>query len=188
MLEAIKDCSACRLCDNQRPLVDETCNPKVFWVGLSAKKIKSADERPLSSITNSGRVIACVEEQVAEVSMYKTNLVKCLPLDERGKLRYPNKDEIRKCISNLDLEIALLSPSIVVLLGNKVIEAVGQYYEIPFDVWTDFDFKPKLHNNMYFVPVQHPSYVYVYKRRMLDDYIAALEAVIRRLTKKEESG
>ena len=178
MIEAIKCCTSCALCTNQKPLLDEVRNCKVFWVGLSAKKSTHDNERPLSSTTNSGKIIAQVEERCTGIPMYKTNIVKCLPLDNRYKLRYPSKSEIEVCISNLDSEISALSPSIVFLLGSKVTEAVGRYFQIEFESWIDFYYKPKLYKGIYFVSIQHPSYIHVYKRKRLNDYIYALERII----------
>ena len=54
------------------------------------------------------------------MSTYKTNLVKCLPLTEQQKLRYPSKKEMDKCFDNLVSEINAMSPKIVFLLGEKV--------------------------------------------------------------------
>jgi len=78
------------------PLLDEykdECD--VMWVGLSAKKIKEKKySYPLASDTNSGKVILEIEKMLPNISFYKTNLVKCLPLNEKGKIRYPNNHEI----------------------------------------------------------------------------------------------
>ena len=94
MLESIIKCKKCRLCQHQAPLLDDIKTCQIFWVGLSAKKVTSDDEKPLSSSTNFGSVLCNVEERCKGVGMYRTNLVKCLPLDEYGKLRYPNKNNI----------------------------------------------------------------------------------------------
>ncbi len=185
LIEAIKNCAKCALCTNQKPLLDKVCKGKVFWVGLSAKKIKYENESPLSSTTNSGKIISQVEERCAGISMYKTNIVKCLPLDDRGKLRYPNKFEINLCISNIDCEITALSPSIVFLLGSLVTEAVGRYFQIEFDSWIDFYYKPKQCKGIYFVPIQHPSYIHVYKRKSMYDYMCGLESIIRQYVEND---
>ncbi len=179
MFEAIKNCAKCALCVNQRPLLDEVFNCKVFWVGLSAKKTKYDNEKPLSSTTNSGKIIAQIEERCAGIQMYKTNIVKCLPLDGKGKLRYPSRYETDLCISNLDSEISALSPTVVFLLGGKVTEAVGRYFQIELESWIDFYYKPKQCKGIYFIPIQHPSYIHVYKRKRIDDYICGIERIIR---------
>ena len=56
MLEDIRMCSKCGLCNNQRPLLDSERTCQVFWVGLSAKKITSEEETPLSEQTNTGKL------------------------------------------------------------------------------------------------------------------------------------
>ena len=85
MIEQIRRCQKCGLCFNQKPLLDVEKECQVFWVGLSAKKKKSNKEIPLSPETNTGMVIQRIEEVCGEVTTYKTNLVKCLPLTEEQK-------------------------------------------------------------------------------------------------------
>lgn len=104
MIEQIRKCQKCGLCKNQKPLLDiENIekNCQVFWVGLSAKKISSDTKSPLSPETNTGMVIHKIEEMYEDVSTYKTNLVKCLPLTNQKKIRYPNQKEIDSCLENL---------------------------------------------------------------------------------------
>ncbi|MBE5704597.1 uracil-DNA glycosylase family protein [Blautia luti] len=64
-------------------------------------------------------LIQKIEELCGEVITYKTNLVKCLPLTEEQKLRYPNRKEIDSCFEHLVGEIQAMSPKIVFLLGEK---------------------------------------------------------------------
>ena len=130
MIEQIRRCQKCGLCFNQKPLLDVEKECQVFWVGLSAKKKKSNKEIPLSPETNTGMVIQRIEEVCGEVTTYKTNLVKCLPLTEEQKLRYPNKKEIDSCYEHLAEEIQELSPKIVFLLGGKVSSAVEKHLKI----------------------------------------------------------
>lgn len=118
--------------------VEKEC--QVFWVGLSAKKKKSNKEIPLSPETNTGMVIQRIEEVCGEVTTYKTNLVKCLPLTEEQKLRYPNKKEIDSCYEHLAEEIQELSPKIVFLLGGKVSSAVEKHLKINFEKWDEFKY------------------------------------------------
>ena len=65
MLEDIRMCSKCGLCNNQRPLLDSERTCQVFWVGLSAKKITSEEETPLSEQTNTGKLIQKIEGKVS---------------------------------------------------------------------------------------------------------------------------
>ena len=98
-----------------------------------------------------------------------------------GKLRYPTKKEINFCLPNLCSEIDELSPEIVFLLGNKVIDAISKFYSLTFDKWDEFEYTVKRYKNIYFVPVHHPSYIYVYKRKRIDEYVSGLERIIQQL-------
>lgn len=181
MIQEILKCQKCGLCFNQKPLLDLEKECHIFWVGLSAKKIVSDGEVPLSPETNTGMIIHKIEEKCKEIIAYKTNLVKCLPLTEQQKLRYPNKKEIDSCFENLLNEINTMSPKIVFLLGEKVYSSVGKKFEIEFEKWNDFNFHYKEFEGVYYVPVHHPSYIYVYKRKKVEDYIRGIEKVINDL-------
>ncbi len=182
-LERIRYCEKCKLCCNQRPLMDRCSECQVLWVGLSAKKALHDDEIPLSIETNSGAVIHEVEMLLEDVKCYKTNLVKCLPLDEKSKLRYPNQKEIDACFANLEEEIAELSPKIVFLLGEKVYSSVGKHLNLSFDRIDGFSYHYVKRNNVYYVPIQHPSYIYVYKRKEMEHYINGIKQIAQTILK-----
>ena len=44
MIEQIEKCQKCGLCCNQKPLLERKRECQVFWVGLSAKMIKTENE------------------------------------------------------------------------------------------------------------------------------------------------
>lgn len=181
MLEEIRKCEKCKLCCNQRPLLDMEKKCQIFWVGLSAKKVKSEIETPLSPETNTGMIIQKIEETCKETITYKTNLVKCLPLTEQQKLRYPNRKEIDCCFEHLLNEINTMSPKIVFLLGEKVYSSVEKHLKVKFEKWDGYNFYYKELDGTYYVPIYHPSYIYVYKRKKIDEYILGVEKVINKL-------
>ncbi len=181
MIEQIQRCEKCSLCFNQRPLLDSQRSCQVIWVGLSAKKKTLEVEAPLSPHTSSGLLIKKIEEKCSDVVTYKTNLVKCLPLSERGTLRYPTKKEIDCCFENLLCEIHTLSPQIVFLLGEKVSSSVAQHFHVQFDKWHDFDYRFMNISGIYYVPVHHPSYINVYRRKMVERYILSIAQLMDKL-------
>lgn len=185
MIEQIEQCQKCGLCLNQRPILETKKECQVFWVGLSAKMIKSSDEIPLSPHTNTGMVIQKIEETLGAVSTYKTNLVKCVPLNEQHKLRYPNKKELDTCFFNLQKEIQELSPQIVFLLGEKVCSTVGKHFNIKFDKWDEYNYSYKQCDGIYYVPIHHPSYIYTYKRKTMEQYINSIGNIINFLLQEE---
>jgi len=171
-----KACIACGLYMNQPPVHENANKAQIFWVGLSAVRFDEDVARlPLAPSTNSGALIKKIEEPLQEnFSIYKTNLVKCLPL-KGSKIRYPLKKEMERCYGNFEAEIDILKPSIVFLLGRQVASFVFKqhgYKDINFD--KNYDYSGIKVNNILYVPVHHPSYILVYKRKQLDNYINGL--------------
>lgn len=182
MIGAIKYCNKCNLCNNQKPLLDNKVESDVMWVGLSAKAVENtSNEVPLSADTNTGSVICKLEKSFDSVEYYKTNLVKCLPLDNNGKLRYPTMNEMEVCFSNLIYEIEILKPTVVFLLGNNVCKIVEKHYKLKFEKFTDYEYNHYKCNDICFVPIQHPSYITIYKRKYTDQYIDGVRNVLESL-------
>lgn len=180
-VEKIKLCRDCELCKNQLPLLDDVKKSQVFWIGLSAKISTTSNAKPLATDTISGGLLHEVEKKCKNISTYKTNLVKCVPLDECGKIRYPSKTEISSCIKHISLEIETLSPKIIFMLGNHVIDSMSKHYATKFTKPKNFDYHVYIHQNTSYIPIHHPSYIYVYKRKIMNDYIDALAKLIHQL-------
>ena len=160
-LNNIKNCRKCNLYINQLPLLDKKDHCDVMWVGLSAKKVDDIDKNyPLEENTNSGLLIKEIEDILPSLNYYKTNLVKCLPLDNKGKIRYPSVNEMNKCISNLLIEIEVMNPKIIFLLGKNVYNFISKYMN-----------KNNIKLNLPIKYIEHPSYIYVYKKKYKDNYI-----------------
>ena len=165
MIEEIAKCKKCNLYKNQLPLLDrqkETCD--VMWVGLSAKQIKDPNYSfPLAPDTNSGKLVYEIEEMLPKVSFYKTNIVKCVPLNKSAKIRYPKREEIFVCIPNLIKEIEIMRPKVIFLLGGLVTKSFNSYVK-----------NNKQYNYLLddynIVSIKHPSYIAIYKRKFKNVY------------------
>ena len=156
----ITKCNRCSISCNQKPLVDKLRKADIMFVGISAKIKETEDEIPLSENTNSGKLIKMIEERLGEennnVSCYRSNMVKCVPLDEKGKIRYPDILEIENCIDNLVYELSIVKPKVVVLLGRLVEKYL----------------KRKIIEQGYnTITIYHPSYIYVYRKKEIEKYV-----------------
>jgi len=174
-------CSNCGLYQNQLPLLDSRyslCD--VLWVGLSAKMIKARGESaPLGADTNSGKIINRIEGDLNNHVFAKTNLVKCAPLDQDNKLRYPTYKEMKSCFCHLQNEVANLGPRLVFLLGLKVATFVLREKDVQIpSLDSEFNYGICEYDNVSFVPIHHPSFIHIYKRRQLDQYISKVQAII----------
>ncbi len=178
---SITNCTRCTLCKNQKPLLDNERKVDVMWVGISAKRIKNIEtETPLQADTNTGRLVADIEAECPDLQFYKTNLVKCLPLDEGGKLRHPSSFECSLCYPNLLEEIQRVRPQVIFLLGGKVTKFIMGKIGIKV-LKLSYDYEAFQHNNKWYVPIHHPSYISIYRRKEKDVYIQSVRVVLKRL-------
>lgn len=177
----IKSCTRCNLYKYQTPLIDDYKISDVMWVGLSAKiTCDYMNSVPLDNSTSTGELIHEIEECFDDVKFYKTNIVKCAPLDNDGNLRYPTNKEIGICLSNLLLEIELVRPRIIFLLGKQVSDAISRHYSVPFSKVTSYNILSYKIENVFYVPIFHPSYINVYKKADRKKYIDSIKQLIAR--------
>lgn len=165
-------CKACGLYLNQLPVLDKQKKSNIFWVGLSSVLISDEDNKqPLAPNTKSGALINSIEKPFEdEISFYKTNVVKCLPLAD-NKIRYPLKHEMEKCYPNLVDEILALKPSIIFLLGKQVANFVLIKHSRKItNLSDDFNYEFIEINDILYVPVHHPSFILVYRRKLIENY------------------
>ena len=93
-MDTILNCRKCSLCKTQLPFMDPNSEADIMLVGISAKIKKYKDEIPLDNRTRSGKLVEqmAVTAQRQSFKIYRTNLVKCPPTGEDGKLRYPDEN------------------------------------------------------------------------------------------------
>lgn len=138
----------------------KSINKRVVFVGLSNK----INQEPFDIATNSGKIINEIIDKL-NCECYKINLVPYAPVDELGKLRYPNKKELKEGLLLLEIELDKINPTCIVGLGNivhKNLKKLDKYKNI-------------------LLLKKHPSYIYVYKRKELDDYINDIILNIKRM-------
>lgn len=156
----ITKCNKCDISCNQKPLVENMKKSDIMFLGISAKMKETEDEMPLSENTNSGKLIKMIEERLLEENnnllCYRSNMVKCVPLNEEGKIRYPDNLEIENCIENLEYELNIVNPKVVVFLGRLVEKYLKKkIIELGYNVIT----------------IYHPSYIYVYRKKEIEKYV-----------------
>jgi len=137
-----------------------------MFVWLSYKKDKNGNILDaFCDSTNSGKVISKIEELCQWISIHKTNLVKWVPLKE-WKIRYPNIDEKKDWIQKLLNEISVVNPKVVYLFWKQVYDFVKKTLDL--EKISDYEYKLW---NIIFILAHHPSYIYIYKRKEMDEYI-----------------
>ncbi len=176
-----KACKSCGLDIYQDPVFDHIKKANVFWVGLSAVLFEEGDEKlPLSILTRTGTLVHSIETPFNNsLSFYKTNLVKRAPM-AGDKVRYPLLHEMEKCYPNFEWELETLQPKTVFLLGKQVADFILKKMGVRnFSLDDNFNYHGIQINGITFIPVHHPSYILVYKRKALPEYIASLRSLIK---------
>ena len=120
---------------------------KIFFIGLSNKIGKES----LAGDTISGALIDKIIDKL-DYECIKTNLVNFAPIDEAGKLRYPNIEEKDRGFKSLNVILEKNMPYVAVCLGRQVSDYL----------------KNKIKNVL---SIQHPSYIAVYKRKDTEMYV-----------------
>jgi len=157
-------------------------NADVMWVGLSAKKAPNGKKfTPLHIGTNTGNLVAEIEGGCHNISFYKTNLVKFPPLDSKGKLRYPTSDECLLCYPELQSELLTINPRVVLLLGIRTGKFVFGQLGLQLPKLSN-KYQAIKHGARWYIPIHHPSYIMVYRRKKKNKYIQAVSAVIKQFT------
>jgi DNA polymerase len=135
----------------------------------------------LSPTTRSGALVAEIESAFeGSISYYRTNLVKCLPL-KQDKIRYPVAHEMEKCYPNLKLETSELNPQVIFLLGKQVASFVlSKLGVFSFTLDENFKYKGFTIKGITYVPVHHPSFVLVYKRKQMTKYISQIRSIVKK--------
>lgn len=168
-----KTCQSCGLNIYQGPIYEQPKLSNIFWVGLSAVKFDEDQERlPLSSLTPSGALIHTIEQPFRrKLAFYKTNLAKCAPLTG-NKLRYPLEHEMDKCFPNFQWELKNLKPTTVFLLGKQVASFILKKLSNHKPLFNEnFDYSSFEIGGINFIPIHHPSYILIYKRKDIAQYI-----------------
>lgn len=164
------ECHNCELCSVQNPMINNQKMADIIVVGLSSKIRKYEDEIPLDSRTRSGKVIDCIEDIAKKygLSLYRTNLVKGVPLDSNKKLRYPNKKELDSCFGYLFNEIRDIKPKVIILLGDIVRQNVSANLGIELSKPTDNSIGIVEYKSFKIIAIYHPSYLLRSKDRRKD--------------------
>lgn len=186
-----KICKSCGLYLHQQPAYEKAETSHVFWVGLSAVLFEEGIvPQPLSSLTPSGSLIDSIENPLKQdIQFYKTNIVKCVPLNtEKGKIRYPFEHEMEKCFPNFEYEMEVLTPKVVFLLGKQTASFVMKKLSIrDISLPENFKYSSFNFNGIHFIPIHHPSYILVYKRKHMNSYIKNIQSLCKKLVDKNRA-
>lgn len=132
----------------------------VCFVGISDK----LEKKPFDSSTQSGIIVDEIISYL-NIDCIKINYVSFAPVDEYGHLRYPTSLELMASFSDFKKKVEEIKPSLIVVCGKMVEKKLRKH---------NF-YQDKI------LPIYHPSYIWVYKRKELDKYISE---TVRKINEK----
>lgn len=151
---------------------------QIFFVWLSSKNDKAGNQLPAFDIsTNSWKIIQNIFDTVGQEWIFTTNLVTFTPLKD-WKIRYPTKQEKYQWFQELLEGIKNQKPKIVFLFWKEVSDFVFQQIG-----WQKISDTEVLKDWIFFVAAQHPSYIFVYKRKNIEEYVQGIVDKIYELKK-----
>ncbi|MHB0999960.1 MAG: uracil-DNA glycosylase [Armatimonadota bacterium] len=161
--EDIRSCNRCALPDNGPHRFAGSAGNRIMLIGQAPAKPYGADGKPFGKGNGHKRLFewlgyAGFTEDIFRAEAYMTSVTKCYPgPSPSGKGdRKPNKDEITACSSYLYMELDIIRPELIILVGQlaisellgdmKLSDAVGRKFIREFDRWSSI-----------VIPLPHPS-------------------------------
>ena len=140
---------------------------RIYFLWLSHKLSRSWEMlEAFCESTASGKIINDIIRKSGKWStIYKTNLVKWVPLDNDWKIRYPTEKEKNAWLQRLRKEIFVFRPKWVYLFGKQVSDFILKNFRL--EKLTDLEYELW---STKFILAEHPSYVAVYRRKHIEKY------------------
>ncbi len=116
LVTAIKSCRKCRLAENRRNAVpgEGNLDATILFLGEAPGRMEDLEGRPF--VGAAGRLLNRLLEGIGlrREDVFITNVVKCRPPNNRD----PKEDEVETCRPFTEAIIRLVSPRVIVTLGN----------------------------------------------------------------------
>lgn len=151
-------------------------NSWIFFIWLSHKLWKNWEILDaFCNSTNSWKIINKIIINTNNKNIDKLNLVNWVPLDEKWKIRYPNSKEKEIWLELLLKNIEEFQPYLIFLFWKEVSNFIFKNIDIIKINENEYKYM-----NSKIILVDHPSYVFIYKKRYLNDYINNICQIINR--------
>lgn len=121
--EAIRSCTACRLCERRKQAVPGVGDRRAAWMFVGEGPGAEEDRRGEPFVGQAGKLLDAMLAAIGlrrGEGVYIANAVKCRPPHNRT----PEPDEIAACLPFLQRQIALVRPRVLVALGRPAAQAL----------------------------------------------------------------
>ena len=150
--QAVATCHACRLCQQRQHTVFSDGNEHAELMFIGEGPGADEDAQGVPFVGRAGQLLTkmITAMQFRREEVYIANIVKCRPPGNRN----PEDDEAAVCLPYLQRQIELVSPKVIVLLGNIALKGLLNRSGISKHrgQWTDY-------HGIMVMPTFHPSYL-----------------------------
>lgn len=122
LMEAIETCRKCRLCDARTNVVPGEGNPRARLLFIGEGPGREEDQLGRPFVGAAGQLLEKMMAAIGQTrnDAYIANVVKCRPPQNRA----PEADEIAACLPYLRMQVGLIRPQVIVLLGASALRAI----------------------------------------------------------------
>src|SRR5271154_3101866 len=183
--DEVKSCTKCQLHATRTNTVFARGNPQAALCFVGEAPGQEEDEQGLPFVGKSGQLLDKVLTDLGldvQTDIYVCNVIKCRPPGNRR----PTEDETNHCIDYLEEQLKIISPKVIVALGNTAVDnLISTIYGIT-----------KIHGKFFkrgaslVMPAYHPSFVIrngstgpVYQ-----DFVADLQSAIDKVKELSSDG
>ena len=153
-------CTKCELCKTRNNSVPGkgNYNSEIIFIGEAPGRSEDKAGEPFVGAAGKKLSDALEYAGISRDSIYITNVVKCRPPSNR----IPTQEEKESCKKYLELEISLIKPKVICIMGNTAFQSIlgGTNITKERGKFVEKD------GNMYFLTI-HPAAV-IYNQGLLD--------------------
>ena len=112
----IEDCQHCDLAENRHQLIFGSGNDQADLVLIGEAPNPNEEQQGIPFVDDTGELFASILKSIGlqREQVYVLNIVKCQPLNHRD----PTHGELEACRNWLDMQLDLIQPKVICLLGR----------------------------------------------------------------------
>lgn len=148
------DCQRCRLCETRKNIVFGIGDPHADLVVIGEAPGAKEDHHGEPFVGKAGNMLDNMLDKVLDLGrdeVYILNTLKCRPPENRS----PARDEIDSCLPFLQMQVEIVQPKLILLMGSVALKAL---FNVNHGV-TRVRGEWMVWNNIEVMPTFHPSYL-----------------------------
>ena len=123
---------------------------------------------------HSNKLISRIKEEIDNIQFYNTEMPDTT-----------NDKDLKLFFVNLNMEIEMLRPKVILILGEIAIERIWKNKGFERDLDENLRFYYKEHNGIYYIPIKNPLKFNIFSEEVQEEHIRDLVLFISNLLERE---